>query len=183
MDKIDSEVLNLLHSLDGVAYAGIITPEMRVKLLEEEERYYSLGPISVENIGVKTALKRQKLYFIVKDKRFRQPPISTVQLISKDGEILGEEIIAGRMPSHKKGEKTFLLGKGFVIYVSRAKEKGRSARFVLPPVPFPEIETLGYTKNIVSASPSTLGDVEIRKMSNIKEDPRLASILVGFDIA
>ncbi|MEM4262219.1 MAG: hypothetical protein QXY98_00600, partial [Thermoplasmata archaeon] len=149
----------------------------------EEERYYSLGPISVENVGVKLALGRQKLYYIIKDKRFRPTPISTVQLVSEGGDILGEEIIAGKMPSHKKGERVFQLGRGFVIYVSRAREKGKTAKFVLPPVPFPEIEALGFAKNVVSASPTALGDIEIRKANNIKEDPKLASILIGFDIS
>jgi len=183
MDKIDSEVISLLQSLEGVVHAGIVTPELRKRLMTEEERYSSLGPIAVENLGVKTALARQKLYFIIKDKRFRPPPISTVQLISSDGEVLGEEIIAGRMPSRKNGEKVFQLGRGFVIYISRAREKGRTAKFVLPPVPFPEIEALGYAKNVVSASPSTLGDVEIRKSNGLEDDPKLASILIGFDIA
>lgn len=183
MDKMDAEVIGLLQSLEGVANAGIVEPELRKKLLAEEERYSSLGPISVENIGMKIALRRQKLYFIIKDKRFRPPPISTVQLVSGDGDVLGEEVIAGNMPSRKKGEKVFQLGKGFVIYVSRAREKGRTARFVLPPVPFPEIESLGFAKNIVSASPSTLGDTEIRKAHGIEENPKLASILVGFDVA
>jgi len=183
MDKIDSEVIGMLQSLEGVMHAGIVTPELRKKLQQEEERYYSLGPISVENIGVKVALGRQKLYFIIKDKRFRPPPISTVQLISRDGDVLGEEIIAGRMPSQEKGEKVFQLGRGFVIYVSRAREKGKTAKFVLPPVPFPEIEALDFARNVISASPTALGDLAIRKANNIKDDPKLASILVGFDIA
>ena len=182
MDKIDLEVIDLLQGLPGVQQAGVIPDELRKKLLIEEERYASLGPIAVDNLGMKAALRKQKIYFIIKDKRFRPPPIATVQLVAPDGEVLGEEIIGSKSPKCKDGERFFYLGKSFVIYVTKAKTKGKESKFILPPVPFPEIENLGFSKNIVSASPSTLGDSEIKKTLGIEDDPTLASILVGFDI-
>ncbi|MDH4123789.1 MAG: hypothetical protein OEV21_06895 [Thermoplasmata archaeon] len=183
MVKIDVEIVNLLQSLQGVEHAGVIDADLRGKLLREEERYASLGPIAVDNLGMKSALRKQKLYFIIKDRKFRPPPIPTVQLIAQDGEVLGEEIIGGRMPSLKNGERLFHIGKSFIIYITKARRKGKNSQFILPPVPFPEIELFDFAKNIVSASPSTLGDMEIKKSIGIDDDPRLASILVGFDIS
>ena len=182
MDKVDLEVIDLLQSLPGVQYTGVIPDNLRKKLLIEEERYASLGPISVDNLGMKAALRKQKIYFIIKDKKFRPPPMATVQLIAPDGEILGEEIIGSKSPKCKEGERLFHLGRSFVIYVTKAKSKGKGSKFILPPVPFPEIEGLGFSKNVVSASPSTLGDSEIKKTLGIDDDPKLASILVGFDM-
>ena len=182
MDDIDSMILELLKSLEGVKVTGGVDIEMREKLVAHEDSYSSIGPIAVDNVGVRMAAKRTRLYFIIKDKRFRPPPIATVQLVGEDGTVIGEEIIGGKKPALTKEEKTVQLGKDFLIYISRAKEKGNKARFILPPVPFPEIERLGFAKNVVSASPSTLGDAELKKYLGIEDDPKLASILVGFDV-
>lgn len=172
----------MLGSLEGVRHVGAVSVEMRGKLVEHEDRYSCLGPIPVDNLGVRLAVKRTRLYFIIKDKRFRPPPIATVQLVAEDGTVLGEEIICGKKSVLAKEEKAVYLGKDFIIYYSKAKEKGRNARFILPPVPFPEIEGLGFAKNVVSSSPSTLGDAELKESIGIEDDPELASILVGFDV-
>ena len=182
MERIDSEVIALLKAMEGVVHAGIIPGELRKKLLSQEERYANLGPIAVDNIGVKATVQREKLFFIVKDKRFRPPPIATVQLIAEDGTVLGEEVIKGRRPMIDEGEKPLYLGKDFVIRCSKAREKGKNSRFVLPPVPFPEIEKLSFTRRVVSSSPSTLGDTEIKKAFGMDDDPKLASVLIGFDL-
>ena len=182
MDKIDSEIIALLRSMEGVVHTGIVPDKLRKKLLEREERFATLGPIAVDNIGVRTAVQRERLYFVVKDKRFRPPPIATVQLVAEDGTVLGEELIKGRKPMIDDGEKLLYLGKDFVIQCSKAKAKGKSSRFVLPPVPFPEIERLGIARNVVSSSPSTLGDTDLKKEIGIDDDPRLASIVIGLDV-
>jgi len=183
MDEIDSVVVELLKSLEGVKHVGKVSDDVRRKLIEHEERYSSLGPIGVDNLGVRSAAERDRLYFIIKDKRFRPPPIPTVQLVAEDGTVIGEEIIAGKRQDAGKNEKTVQFGKDFTLYCSRAKEKGKNSRFILPPVPFPEVEKLGFAKNVVSSSPSALGDAELKSSIGIKDDPKLASILVGLDVS
>ena len=183
MDDVDGATLKLLKSMEGVKQAGRVSDDMRRKLVGHEERYCSVGPIGVDNLGLRSAVKRDRLYFIIKDKRFRPPPIATVQLVAEDGTVIGEEIICGKKPARAEEEKTVQLGKDFIIYYSRAKEKGRNSKFVLPAVPFPEMEALGFAKNVISASPCTLGDMEIKSSVGIDDDPKLASILVGFDVS
>ena len=183
MDEIDEKVLSVLRSINGVVRAGIVGHDLRDKLLHEEERYASLGPIAIDNVGVREAVKRERLYAIIKDMRFRPPPTPTVILRNKEGEILGEEIIPGADRLGHPDERTINLGKDFVIYSERAKGRGRDSSFVLPEVPFPEIERLEFSKNVVSASPSTLGDIELKKSLGVADDPKFASILVAFDLA
>lgn len=182
MDRIDTDIIALLKSMEGVLRAGIVSAKMRKQLLDQEKRYAALGPIAVENIGMKTAAQRERLYYIIKDKRFRPPPIATVQLVAEDGTVLGEEIIRGRKPVIEEGEKPLYLGKDFVIQCSKAKAKGKNARFVLPAVPFPEVEKVRDARNVTSASPSTLGDADLRKWIKIGDDPKLASIVIGLDM-
>jgi hypothetical protein len=181
LDKIDSEIIALLKSMEGVVHTGIVPDRLRKKLLEQEERFAALGPIAVDNIGVRTAVQRERLYYVVKNKRFRPPPIATVQLVAEDGTVLGEELIKGREPITDDGERLLYLGKDFIIQCSKAKAKGKNSKFILPPVPFPEIERLGIARNVVSSSPSTLGDMDLKKEIGIDDDPKLASILIGLD--
>ncbi len=61
------------------------------------------------------------------------------------------------------------------------ERKGRAMEFfVMPPVSFPEISEMGM-KNVVSCSPSAPSDMMLREMHGYKDDPKLASILIGFD--
>lgn len=182
MDDIDDEVLSLLASIEGVLRAEPVPDELRRKLLKEEERYASLGPIPVDNRGVREAAERDRLYVIIKDRTFRPPPIPTVILTDDSGEVIGEEILPSREPSSENGERLIHLGRDFVIYYSRAKGRGRNSRFEMPPVPFPEVEGFDFARNVVSASPSTNGDMAVKNALDIEDDPKIASILIGFDI-
>lgn len=183
MDQVDEKVLAVLRSMSGVIRSDAVAPSLREKLLEEEKRYASLGPIAIDNVGVKEAVSRERLYVIIKDRNFRPPPAPTVILTNAEGEILGEELIPGHGNGRRPEERTISLGKDFVIYSERAKGRGKDSKFVLPVVPFPEIEKLEFTRNVISASPSTMGDVELKNSLGIGDDPRFASILVAFDLA
>ena len=78
------------------------------------------------------------------------------------------------------GVKLLRLGKDFVIFYD-GKSKGE-ARFVLPPVPFKEVERMDVAANVISSSPSTLGDLHIKRSAGLDDDPKLATVLVGFDL-
>ena len=54
--------------------------------------------------------------------------------------------------------------------------------FVLPPVQFIEVEELEDTCDVVSSSPDPLADLYLKEVFNFEDDPKLASILVGFNI-
>jgi hypothetical protein len=74
-----------------------------------------------------------------------------------------------------------MLGQDFVVFADKRASKG--ARFVLPPVPFKEVEEMRGTCSVISSSPSTPGDFYLRKKARIADDPKLASILIGFDLS
>jgi hypothetical protein len=56
----------------------------------------------------------------------------------------------------------------------------RKEYFVMPPVSFPEVEEFGML-DVVSCSPSAPADMMLRQMHGHEDNPRLASILVGFN--
>lgn len=177
--RID-EVLSMLSGLKGVRHAFYLTFDNKLSLEDIEKKYPSIGPLTIENTGVKECLKRDHVACIVKDKTFRGPPQPTVVLVNDKGAIVGREVFDGEKVRPPPGKGTLFLGKGFVIFYSRGTGKG--ARFVLPPVSFEEVERLGFTAKVVSSSPSTVGDRYLRKTAGLEDDPELASILVGFDL-
>jgi hypothetical protein len=59
---------------------------------------------------------------------------------------------------------------------------GKKAHFVLPPVPFEELEGLEGVSGVCSSSPSSMGDLYLKKSAGLEDDPKLASILVGFNV-
>lgn len=177
--KLD-EVVSILSRLKGVKHAFYLTKEMRTGLAKLERRYPPIGPLGIHNQGVLECLKRDHVACIVKDKAFRAPPHSTVLLVNDSEEVIGRELLPGEEIHERPGRKHLLLGKDFVIFITGVSGKG--ARFVLPPVDFEEIERVEGTSCVMSSSPSTLGDLFLRKKAGLRDDPKLASILIGFDL-
>ncbi len=94
--------------------------------------------------------------------------------------VIGRELLPGEEPPSPRSGRTIMLGKNFVIFFKRGSGKG--ARFVLPPIAFRELESVPGLRRVCSSSPSTVGDMHIRRAMGLKDDPKLASILVGFDL-
>lgn len=174
------EVLKVLSHIKGVKHSFYLTKEMREGLAELEKRYPSIGPLTVQNEGILACLRSEHVACIIKDKTFRGPPHPTVVLVNDSGEVIGRELLPGEKQPKGPG-KTLMLGQDFVVFADKRASKG--ARFVLPPVPFKEVEEMRGACSVISSSPSTPGDFYLRKKARIEDDPKLASILIGFDLS
>lgn len=175
-----AEVLRVLSSLRGVRSTFLLDRGMRDELRAIESEVHPFGPLIVRNEGVLACLDREHVACIVKDTTFRPPPHATVRLVDEDGAVIGRELLPGDVVEEKPGNKALYLGKDFVMFYDG--RSGRNARFVLPPVPFAEVEALPFAARVVSSSPSTMGDLHIRRSAGLDDDPRLATVLVGFDV-
>jgi len=177
--KLD-EIQKVLSGLRGVKYTFYLTRQMRAGLGKIEKKYPSLGPLTVQNDGVLQCLKRHHVACIIKDKTFRGPPHATVVLVNEKGKVIGRETLRGEKVKEGPASKTIFLGRDFVIFYGKGSGKG--ARFVLPPVSFKEVEKIHGTTRVISSSPSTAGDLFLRESAGLDDDPKLASILIGFDL-
>ena len=174
------QVLSTLSGLKGVRKAFYLEDETREELRElERTRSISIGPLTVHNEGIQDCLSRRHVACIVKDSTFRPPPAPTVVLVDEDGDIVGRELIGGEEPEAGPGQKLIFLGKDFVIFYD--SKKSSRTRFVLPPIDFEEVRLTPGVTNVCSSSPSTDGDVYLRRSAGLPDDPTLATILVGFD--
>lgn len=176
------KTLKILSGIRGVREVFVLTDQMRSELERIERGYPSLGPLKIVNDGVAACLKREHVVCIIKDKTFRAPPQATVVLVDEDGVVLGRELLPGEtLPKTGPESKAIMLGNDFAIF--HGKGGGRGARFVLPPIGFQELEHAEGVRSVCSSSPSTTGDFYLRKAARLKDDPKLASIIVGFDLA
>lgn len=178
--KVLDEVLKVLLGLKGVRKAFYLDKRRRDQLEKiEKDKSLSLGPLTVHNDGVMECLRRRHVVCIVKDKAFRPPPTPTVVLIDEKDKVIGRELIGGEKPKAAPGQKLLYLGKDFVIFYDGRKSS--RTRFVLPPIAFEEVGRVEDTARVCSSSPSTDGDAFLRKSAGLPDDPKLATILVGFD--
>lgn len=98
--------------------------------------------------------------------------------------IIGEEVLD---PDTRFEENHFYFQKGFVMFPDRrGKNRSVPAYFLLPPLPFPDLEgekeRFSIT-NIMSVSPSSPCDDYLRERYRMSKNPAYASILVGCDSA
>ena len=175
-----ADLISLLEGMKGTVHAFPLNAECREKILKIESNIKAALGIKVINTGVTECLNRQHVLCIIKRASFRPPPEPTVILLSDDGVVLGEEILPHCKKEFLENNKEDIiwLSEEFVMYPGRKGE--RSEAFVMPPVSFPEIEEMGML-DVVSCSPSAPSDMMLRQMHGYEDDPKKASILIGFN--
>ncbi len=172
VDAVDREVIRRVRGLRGVRSAEFLDDSERARLGA------GATPGAAENRGVTEVLSRQRVLCLFKDATFRPPPEPTLLLVDAAGHVLGRELVAGEAPPTDR--RLAFLGKDFVLYPG-ARPQG-AYRFLLPPVRFPELESVLGAGRVVSASPDTPQDEFLRAQHNVPEGRELASILVGYDV-
>jgi hypothetical protein len=102
--------------------------------------------------------------------------------------VIGEELYAGREAGTTHGPPPLwdavYLADTFAMFPERRTGTAVPCFFLLPPIPFPELECrqeeLGICR-ILSVSPSLAVDMYVRELFGFARTNDLATILVGFD--
>ena len=192
-EDVLQEVIDTINPLRGVLDVGVLTDEVRKNVLKiEMDKAGELIPVI--NMGVNECLNRDYTVAIIKNASFRPPPTATVQLVDNKGNLLGEEIVSNNQKKkYKEDEKAKFIYPDFVLLkdqkdieedlkTENLEKNPTKQAFVLPPVQFIEVEELEDTCDVVSSSPDPLADLYLKEVFNFEDDPKLASILVGFNI-
>lgn len=177
----DDLPLQIVKGLKGVIEAFYLEDDILAKVREEEATVRAVGNISVINEGFNEALKREKVICIVKDPRFRPPPTPTVTLMSTDGKCMGLEVFPETAGEYMGREDILWLSDGFVIFTDVVPEPGSGQAFIMPPVPFPEINETNGCKDVISCSPAPTCDKMIREWHGMDDNGKYASVLIAFN--
>ena len=178
------EIAEVLSNLNGVLDVKRLTPENILKIIDfESERKEELVPLF--NRGIQECFKRDVSFVIFKKGFFRPPPSPTMLLIF-DGEVLGHDIFSDEEKERfRNDEDVRFLSDDFIIYEdvlnNHNLEKGNEY-FVLPPVPFPELESFDYISDVISSSPSTASDEYLKEEYGFSQDSSIATIFVSFNL-
>jgi len=174
-----SKPMEIIKNMKGVVNAFYLDKEALDQMRKEEEKVKAMGNIAVLNEGFSEALVREHVIAIIKDPRFRPPPEPTVVLVSNTGEIMGLEVFPFTAKEYLDRDDVVWLSDAFVLF---PKVKGSGGeRFIMPPVPFPELNESNGCKDVISCSPAPTCDLLMRQHYQLKDDPRLASVLVGYN--
>lgn len=176
-----NEVVSFISKMEGSRHVFPLMAEAKQNLLKIEESVKATFGIDCTNKGVMQCLARENIIVIIKDSRFRPPPEPTVLLVADDDMIIGMEIFPEQKAQYLGREDIVFLSDEFILFLDQ-KPKNKEC-FVMPPVSFPEVERMPGTKNVVSCSPSPPGDMYVRSLHGLPDDPKLASILLGYDDA
>lgn len=177
----DDLQLSIVKGLKGVRDAFYLDTDILQKVKREEMTVRATGNVPVINEGFNQALTREKVICIVKDPRFRLPPSATVELVSSGGTVMGTEVFPETADQFRDLDNVIWLSDGFVIFTDRMPGPEEKQYFVMSPVAFPELNEDNGCYDVVSCSPAPTCDVMIREWHGMKDDGRLASILVGFN--
>ncbi|MFQ5761993.1 MAG: hypothetical protein ACE5PO_03065 [Candidatus Bathyarchaeia archaeon] len=182
-----AQALEALRAMEGIEDVRVMGEAARVKILELET-IHAAGIASTvaewRNGGVEAVLKRRIVVAAAHNPQLRHPPGPTV-LLTADEAILGEEVWGEeRIRALKQRPDVLFLGKDFVLYADKVREKaGVKPSFVFPPNPFPELENVTGVRDVISASPSAASDNYIKRQAKWNmNDANLGTVLIGFNV-
>lgn len=195
------EIKDLLSGLSGVVAVKLLKDEHTQAIHAAEEEYEKLHVVRVSNLGLHVVLQRDLVFILLKDSSFRKPPVSTLYMVE---ELSPEEAKSYQVPDHliqvqeqyfkvvgeeimykEKAyqEKTTYFNDDFVLFPHRRQgRQGVPAYFLIPPIPFPELEEVKedmMIDSIISVSPCTITDTKLRDLYNLSGDTKYATILIG----
>ncbi len=174
-----SKPMEIVRGMRGVVNAFFLDEDVLDQMREEEEKVTAMGNIAVRNDGFAEALTRDHVIAIIKDPRFRPPPEPTVLLVSDKGEIMGLEVFPFTAKEYLNREDVVWLSDAFVLFPNIKGVGGE--QFIMPPVSFPELNESNGCKDVLSCSPAPTCDLIMRKYYKLQDDPKLASVLVGYN--
>jgi hypothetical protein len=180
-EETASKPLEIIKGMRGVINAFYLDKKILDEMKEEEEKVKAAGSITVHNDGFSEAISRDHVIAIIKDPRFRPPPEPTVILVSGKGETMGVEVFPFTAKDYINREDIVWLSDAFVLFPEVKGSGGEM--FVMPPVSFPELNESNGCKDVVSCSPAPTCDFMMRKHNNLEDNPKLASVLVGYNDA
>jgi len=178
MSSLDSAV-DIIRGMRGTLKVFPLDVETRDGILKVERCVKSQMGMEVKNEGVEQCMQRRHVLCILKNTQFRPPPEPTVQLRADTDTVVGTEVIPGDKGKYDGKDNIMWLSEDFVIFMDvKPKQK---EYFFMPPVSFPELEAIPGITGIVSCSPSPLSDLVVKNRYKIEDDPKNATIFVGFD--
>lgn len=185
MEPVVEKAINIIRNLKGVMDVYELSDEDRKALMElESNRKGDIIP--VVNKGLKECMKRQYVLVLLKNCDFRSASNSTILLVTDKGRILGRELLSpAEREKYQCRKDIYFLSNDFVLFKSDKTAVGTPGEkqfFILPPIPFPELDPIEDIEDIVSCSPSTKGDYFLKNKYNYPDDPKFATILVGFSV-
>ncbi|MFA5312464.1 MAG: hypothetical protein WC375_03975 [Methanomassiliicoccales archaeon] len=179
MSSLDSAV-DIIKGMKGTLKVFPLDVETREGVLKVERCIKSQMGMQVKNEGVEQCMQRRHVLCILKNTSFRPPPEPTVQLMADDGMIIGTEVIPGEKGKYSKDDPSLMwLCEDFVVFMDVKPEV--KEYFYMPPVSFPELTAIPGVTEVVSCSPSPLGDLVVKNRYGIEDDPKNATIFVGFN--
>jgi len=180
---IVDDVIEIINGLKGVLGVQLLSKEDKNDLLKIEA-FQKDDIIPVINEGLNECLNREFCLVMFKTSEFRIPPEPTVILKTDTGRILGQEIISSEdRENYTNHDNVILLSKNFILFKPEnifSRDIKEKQQFILPPIPFPELNSVNEIFDVVSGTPSTKGDEYIKNNYGCPQDPKIATVLIGF---
>ena len=177
------ETLDRINIIPGVLAAHELNEAhiIQITKLEKmaEKNGAASGMMEFVNKGVWESLNKEHVLLIVADSDagFREPPEPWTVMVDEKGTIVGEWIQESRIEEYKKKDNVQFLGNDFVIYTDRPRQG--KVIFLMPAMPFPELDELAHIKNVKSGCVSAPADMYLKKTFDVTGN--YWTILIGFD--
>ncbi len=187
-------VEEVLSAIPGTVRVARLDRGQVRRVVELETRHERTLVLPVRNLGISMMASRESCLVILKSAGFRAPKVPSVYMVEEGSRaddahvlsiagkrysIIGEEVIDGH---RDYGEPVIPLENSFVIFPQRRRNPRTPCIFLLPPLPFPELESASLgVADVISISPSLVVDGYLRETFGFSASNEYATLLVGFN--
>lgn len=178
----EDEIANELKKICGILAVKELTEEEKNEVLRlecEAEKGVLMGLCKGINVGIREALKKDRVYACATNNSFKWPEGSYIRIICGE-EVIGEDINDSSKLEELKSKGHIVAGT-LVFYRDKMqlfRDRREDTRVHILPLEMPEV--LG--KRVVVGSPSPPADLYLKRRMGIDtEDKALGTVIVGVE--
>ena len=175
-------IINKVKSIQGVMTVFNLDCDRAKIVLSEEGKVGSSSGIPMDNIALDMCIGRQYLLCLLVNREFKFPESSFVSLTDSEGQIIGHDVPASRIPEYKDRDDIIWLSDDFVM---STKHMGSSEmRVRMMPIMVDFLGPNDDVKECSAMSPSPSTDVLLKDMLGLpKNNPDMFTVLLSFNVS
>jgi hypothetical protein len=174
------DTVSLLSKTEGITSVRRLDDLLMHDIINEEMKVHLAGGMLYDNRALDECCVRNTAICVFCNGFIEEQTEISMIMMDNYGNITGNDVPKCKEAEYRSRNDVIWLSDNFVLY-TKAVQRSES-RLVMMPRRFRSLENMNGVSNAICFYPSLTTDIMLKKRFMDEYDPKLCSLIVGFDI-